>query len=101
MACPYPSYLKQSLGQTLLYKILSHPKTIPFSINFSKIHSIPIYILSSCLLCILYFKINFHKNFNLNKTVFPFLAGGGDHPPPPWRFVKDKAYLGSQVAPSR
>jgi hypothetical protein len=29
------------------------------------------------------------------------LAGGGDHPPPPWRFVKDKAYLGSQVAPSR
>jgi hypothetical protein len=32
MVFPYPSspYLKQSLGQTLLYKILSHPKKIPF-----------------------------------------------------------------------
>jgi hypothetical protein len=29
------------------------------------------------------------------------LAGGGDHPPPPWRSVKDKAYPRSQVAPSR
>jgi hypothetical protein len=29
------------------------------------------------------------------------LAVGGDRPPPPWRTVKDKAYLGSQVAPSR
>jgi hypothetical protein len=29
------------------------------------------------------------------------LAGGWDYPPPPWRSVKDKAYLRSQVAPSR
>jgi hypothetical protein len=29
------------------------------------------------------------------------LASGQDHPPPPWRSVKDKAYLRSQVAPSR
>jgi hypothetical protein len=65
MACPYPSYLKQSLGKTLLYKILSHPKKKKsiFSSTSQKIHSIPIYILSSCLLCNLYFKINFYKNF--------------------------------------
>jgi hypothetical protein len=36
MVCPYPSYLKESLGQTLLYQILSHLKNIPFSFNFSK-----------------------------------------------------------------
>jgi hypothetical protein len=29
------------------------------------------------------------------------LAGGGDSPPLPWRSVKDKAYMRSQVAPSR
>jgi hypothetical protein len=29
------------------------------------------------------------------------LASGGDRPPLPWRSVKDKAYLRSQVAPSR
>jgi hypothetical protein len=63
MACPYPSYSKQSLGQTLLYKILSHPKTFLFLLTSQKIHSLPIYILSSCLLCNLYFKINFYKNF--------------------------------------
>jgi hypothetical protein len=62
MACLYPSYLKQSLGQTLLYKILSLPKTF-FSLTFQKIHLLSIYVLFSCLLCNLYFKINFYKNF--------------------------------------
>jgi hypothetical protein len=46
-------------------------------------------------------KLTFIGILNLNKTVFSFLAGGGDHPSPPWRSMKDKAYLKSQVAPSR
>jgi hypothetical protein len=61
MACLFPSYLKQSLGQTLFYKILFYLKTF-FKI-FLKIHLLPICILFSCLLCTLYFKINFYKNF--------------------------------------
>jgi hypothetical protein len=64
MVCPYLSYLKQSLGQTLFYKILSHSKTFLFSFNFSNFNfSTGKDILSSCLLCNLYFKINFYKNF--------------------------------------
>jgi hypothetical protein len=63
MVCPYPFYLKQSLGQTVLYKILSYPKTFLFPVTSQKIHSLPICIFSSCLLCNLYFKINFYKNF--------------------------------------
>jgi hypothetical protein len=63
MACLYLSYLKQSLGQTLLFKILSHPKTFLFPLTSQKIYSLPIYNFSSCLICNLYFKINFYKNF--------------------------------------
>jgi hypothetical protein len=51
MMCPYPSspYLEQSLGQTLLYRILSCPKALFFLFNFSqKIHSIPSYIFFTC-----------------------------------------------------
>jgi hypothetical protein len=70
MVCPHLSNLKQSLGQTLLCKIPSHPKTIPFSLTSQKIDLLPIYILSSCLLCNLYFKINFYKNFK-------FIVGAG------------------------
>jgi hypothetical protein len=63
MACLYPSYFKQSLGQILLYKILSHLKTFLFPLTSQKVHSLPIYVLFSCLLYNLYFKINFYKNF--------------------------------------
>jgi hypothetical protein len=70
MACFYPYYWKQSLGQTPLYKMLSHPKTLIFPLTFQKIHLLPIYILSSCLLCNLYFKINLYKNFK-------FIIGAG------------------------
>jgi hypothetical protein len=63
MACLYPSYLKHSLGQILFHKILSHSKTFLFPLTSQKIHLLPTYILFSCLLCNLYFKINFYKNF--------------------------------------
>jgi hypothetical protein len=36
MVCPYLSYLKQSLEQTLLYKILSHPKNHSFFLQLLK-----------------------------------------------------------------
>jgi hypothetical protein len=65
MACLYLSYLKQSLGQTLFYKILSHPKTILFPLISQKLHLLPIYIFFSCLLCNLYFKINFCESFEI------------------------------------
>jgi hypothetical protein len=56
MAFPYPSYLKQSLGQTLLYKILSHLKN----------H---------------FFFLQLLKNTSINKTVFSFwLADETIHP---------------------
>jgi hypothetical protein len=63
MACLYPSYLKQSLGQTLLYKIFSHPKTFLFPLTSQKkyIHylsiSFPVVYFVTCI-----FKINFYKN---------------------------------------
>jgi hypothetical protein len=57
--------------------------------------SFPVVYFVACIL-----KLTFLRILILNKTVFPFLAGGGDHPPPPWRSVKDKAYSRSQVAPS-
>jgi hypothetical protein len=63
MACPNTSYLKQSLGQTLLYKILSHPKAIPFSFNFSKkyIHylsiSFPVIYFVTCILKLIFIRI--------------------------------------------
>jgi hypothetical protein len=60
MACLYPSYLKQSLGQTLFYKIFFYLKT--FFLTSQKMY-LSIYISFSCLLCNLYFKISFYKNF--------------------------------------
>jgi hypothetical protein len=61
MACLYPSYLKQFLGQTLVYKILFNLKT-SFYFKFLK-NTFIIYVSFSCLLCNLYFKINFYKSF--------------------------------------
>jgi hypothetical protein len=56
MACPYPSSLKQSLGQTFFTKFFLIQKTFLFPLTSQKIHLIPVYILSSCLLCNLNFK---------------------------------------------
>jgi hypothetical protein len=58
MACPYPSYLKQSLDKPFFTKSFLIQKTFFFPLT-----SLPIYILSSCLLCKLFLKINFYKNF--------------------------------------
>jgi hypothetical protein len=58
--------------------------------------SFPVVYFAACIL-----KLTLIRILNLNKIVFLFLAGGGEHPPPPWRSVKDKAYLRSQVTPSR
>jgi hypothetical protein len=50
--------------------MLFHPETFLFPLTSQKMHSLPIYILSSCLLCNLYFKINFYKNLK-------FIIGAG------------------------
>jgi hypothetical protein len=64
MARPNPSYLKQSLGQMpSLQNPISSKKPFLFPLTSQKIHFLPTYILSSCLLCNLYFKVNFYKNF--------------------------------------
>jgi hypothetical protein len=65
--------LKQSLGQTLLYKILSHPKK-PFLfpstsqkyIQYLSTFFPVVYFVTSIL------KLSFIRILNLNKTVFPF-----------------------------
>jgi hypothetical protein len=62
MACLYPSYLKQSLGQTLFYKNLSHPKTFLFPLTSQKIHhylsiSFPVVYFVTCILKLTFIKI--------------------------------------------
>jgi hypothetical protein len=64
MACPNPSYLKQSLGQMpSLQNPFSSKKPFFFPLTSQKIHLLPIYILSSCLTCIL--KLTFIRILNL------------------------------------
>jgi hypothetical protein len=77
MVCPYPSYLKQSLGQTLLYKILFHPKKHSFFLQLLKntfntyLYPFPVVYFVTCIS-----KLTFVRILILNKTAFPFLAGG-------------------------
>jgi hypothetical protein len=70
MVCSYLSYLKESLGQTLLYKILVHPKNHSFFFQLLKkyIHylsiSFPVVYFVTCIL-----KLTFIRILNLINLI--------------------------------